>query len=540
MKFRYAHLTVVLSLALALAAALIASSSSAEVKTQPSVSIPNLPDQLIMQTYERAAVQNVLAAVNPKVFFGYWSVCADGQGFGYGYTYPSLDGHQMTDALLWLGRVDVVKANWDYVRKFQRPDGALPIAILPNLAGKQAGEGKNLAPVAANGGLYEHWVPGNPLAALADPTYIQNADDIFRATLDLEWLKAQLPSINLSADHLESMTDMRGAVRGGGYYVERPARLDYDGVAQCHAVDAFRRAAELNRVAGNPRAAGRYEILADRIRRRFTTRFWVMGHFAEYDNPRHGLITSHGLTDTDWAAIALDVATPEQRAALWPRLKNERGFYYGGMPTGIAAHPEKYEDWEFTHADRHDLAAMGRVWLLDAQARARMGDAQGLWRGIQKVCEVGRDNGFYWRERYQPDGKGGFAAVGPNTYCEYPANLIRIVQRFLLGAEFQTDGTLQLRPTVTDRFWQKGFGQSLTWRSRTLTYEMHSGRIAGSYQGAEPQRLAVWFPGGDESTLFGAEINGKNMPAIYSHGWVIVNLPAASPQTPAAFAINRK
>lgn len=65
--------------------------------------------------YERAAVQNVLAAVNPRVFPGYWSVCADGQGFGYGNTYPSLDGHQMTDALLWLSQVEVVKANWDYV-----------------------------------------------------------------------------------------------------------------------------------------------------------------------------------------------------------------------------------------------------------------------------------------------------------------------------------------------------------------------------------------------------------------------------------------
>ena len=63
----------------------------------------------------------MLAAVNPKVFFGYFSVCADGKGYGYGNTYPSLDGHQMTDALLWLGQVDVAKANWNYVRKFQRP-----------------------------------------------------------------------------------------------------------------------------------------------------------------------------------------------------------------------------------------------------------------------------------------------------------------------------------------------------------------------------------------------------------------------------------
>jgi hypothetical protein len=133
----------------------------------------DLPDAEILRAYEHAAKQNVLAAVNPKVFPGYWSVCADGQGHGYGNTYPSLDGHQMTDALLWLGQVEVVKANWTYVRSFQKPNGQLPLAILPALAGKSIA---NNTPVDPNGGLYKHWVPGDPLRALAGPTYVQNAD----------------------------------------------------------------------------------------------------------------------------------------------------------------------------------------------------------------------------------------------------------------------------------------------------------------------------------------------------------------------------
>ncbi len=325
--------------------------------------LPRIPDDGIVRAYERAAAQNVLAAVNPKVFFGYWSVCADGQGFGYGYTYPSLDGHQLSDALLRLGRVDVVKANWDYVRSFQRPDGSLPIAILPDLASKQAGEGDHLATVEANGGLYRHWIPGNPLEALADPTYIQNADDIFRATLDREWLEAQLPSVNRAADHLASLVDDQGRVKGAGYYIEMPARIESDGVAQCHAFDAFRRVAALNRLVGDIREAEQYETLAGRIRQFFVTRFWVAdkGHFAEYFHPQRGFISSHGLTDVDWASIALEAATPEQRDILWPKLIGERRFYYGGMPTGIATLPETYEDWEFSHPRRHDLAAMGRV-----------------------------------------------------------------------------------------------------------------------------------------------------------------------------------
>jgi len=500
---------------------------------------PELPDRAIARAYERAAAQNVIAAVNPKVFFGYWSVCADGQGFGYGYTYPSLDGHQITDALLWLGRVDIVKANWDYVRSFQRQDGALPIAVLPDLAGKQAGEGDHLARIDSNGGLYKHWVPGNPLEALADPTYIQNADDIFRATLDLDWLKAQLQSVNLSADHLASLVDGRGAVRGAGYYVERPSRIEYDGVAQCHAVDAFRRVAALDRAAGDTASARRYEDLAERIRRHFVGRFWVKGkgQFAEYDNPRHGLISSHGLTDVDWAAIALDVATPEQRAVLWPKLKDESGFYYGGMPTGIAAHPETYEGWEFTHTDRHDLAAMGRVWYLDAQARTRMGDAEGLLRGIREVCEEGARNGYYWRERYQPDGRGGVKAVGPNTYCEYPANLIRIVQRFLLGVEMGVDGSVVLAPTVTRDFWRQGFGQTLKWRGRSLQYRMSSGQVTGTYEGGGPQELGVRLPEVSGGAKASALVDGRLLKINREGGLIFVTLPAAPTGTPCRFEI---
>jgi len=175
----------------------------------------DLSDPEIVAAYERAASQNVLAAVNSKVFDGYWSVCADGGGFGYGNTYPSLDGHQMTDALLRLGQVDVVKANWDYVRMFQRPNGQLPLAILPAAAGLMIGSPSAQSQVDANGGFYRHWVPGDPLRALAGPTYIQNADVIFRYTQDRNWLIQQLPSLNLAADYLASLLDQRSHGSGG-------------------------------------------------------------------------------------------------------------------------------------------------------------------------------------------------------------------------------------------------------------------------------------------------------------------------------------
>lgn len=493
----------------------------------------DIPASQITEAYKNAAQKNLLAAVNPKLFPGYWSVCADGQGFGFGNTYPSLDGHQMTDALLWLGQIDVVKANWDYVKGFQKPNGQLPLAILPDSAGQKIGPPSCQSQVDANGGLYRHWVPGDPLRALASPTYIQNADSIFRFTQDRAWLLEQLPSINLAADFLASLTTADGAVKGAGYYIERPTRVEFDGVTQCHAVDAFRRVAALNEIAGDDKSARKYRQIAERIETHFRNRFWLKDHFVEYIHPERGLISNHGLTDVDWCAIATGVASAEQIALLWPRLKDEKQFYYGGMPTGIATLPKTYEAWESTYSDTMDLAAMGRVWYLEAWARARMGDGQGLIESIRRVCQTGREHDYYWRERYNDDG-----GYGAEKYCEYPANLIRIVQSFLLGVEMRLDGTIVLSPTVPDDFWKQGFGETLVWRERRLQYRMQRGQITGTYSGSR-QRLGVKLSTDVRETPVRISIDGREVSAEYEGDLVFVTLPETSPEQVYRFEIIR-
>lgn len=499
----------------------------------PAVTL-DLPDAEVVSAYSKAATQNVLAAADPKVFFGYWSVCADREGFGRGNTYPSLDGHQMSDALLWLGQAEVVKANWDYVRAFQKPNGRLPLAILPG-ANEVYGQ-----PVEPNGGFYTHWVPGDPLRALGSTTYIQNADVIFRFTQDRGWLQANLPSVNLAGEFLASLTTSEGLVKGGGYYVEMPSRLEFDGVAQCHAAEAFRRLAALNRVAGDTRPARRYESLAARITKCFRRRFWARDHFAEYIHPERGVIDNHGLTDTNWAALATAIADHSQVTRLWPQLRGETKFLYGGMPTAIATRPETYEDWEFSlpkgfsgSNGRHDLAAMGRVWYLEAWARARHGDGDGIFETVRRVCEVGRSNGYYWRERYHPpEGK----AAGPNTYCEYPANLVRIIHRFLLGLDLQLDGTLTIAPTVPASFWERGFGHVLTWRGRTLSFHFERGAMRGTFTGAGPQRIGIRLDGRDTEAR--ATVGGDLIHPLRRNGLILLDLPP-SPE-PRAFFVWRK
>jgi len=53
---------------------------------------------------------------------------------------------------------------------------------------------------------------------------------------------------------------------------------------------------------------------------------------------------------------------------------------------------------------------------------------------------------------------------GSREYCEYPANFIRIMQRFVFGIDLRLDGSLAISPTAAGRsIGNKGFGQVLVW-----------------------------------------------------------------------------
>jgi len=137
----------------------------------------------------------------------------------------------------------------------------------------------------------------------------------------------------------------------------------------------------------------------------------------------------------DWAAIATGLLRPQRVRELWPRIRNNPDFLYDGIPTGVVTDPLAVEDWEWQGIDRHDLAAMGRIWYIEAWARHAMGDHDGLLESIRRVARAGQRNEWYWDERYYSEKTGNMAAPRTVKYVEYPANLIRIVNQFLLNKD---------------------------------------------------------------------------------------------------------
>jgi len=413
-------------------------------ETTTNVIVPDAiaGDPLLAEAYRAAAEQNVLRALNPKVFFGYFSVCADGKGHGHNTTFPGLDWGQSAEALLWLGRRAEVLASWEYVKNFQRDDGLAPFAILPDSAGTTSMvNGRYPLAVDERGAVFEHWVPGNPLRTLANVTFLLLADAIWSQTDDRAWLQAQAPCLRRAAEWLLTQITPDGLMRGGGFYVERPTRLEFDGINQCYSAHALAQAANMLDKAGEVAAADRCRASVKTLTAAFRTRFWAGDHCVEYICPEHSPVSRHGLTDVDWAAIATGTASDEQIAALWPQLKDNPDFIYSGIPGGLATKPETYEDWEMQSIDRHDLAAMGRVWFLECWARARLGDREGILRSLRKVAAVGKANHWSWMERYYSEKTGDLGQYHFQYYCEYPANFIRIVHRFLECGTQPSKGT---------------------------------------------------------------------------------------------------
>lgn len=410
----------------------------------------------IRQGVTAAIKQSLLPAAVQKAYPGHFTIVADGHWFGQEATWPGLDSWQMAGAYLLLGRTQLVLDYFNYVQACQREDGNVPFAVFPAdtppehlttyLKGVNWPGGVFTYEPNRDGyqarkwvGCFSHWIAGiNPLSTLAGVSYLLLGDEIFAATGDKTWLQAKIGSLEATARHLLTRRSANGLMAGAGFYTEMPPRHQCDGVTQCYIVHAWRRLAGLHAALGRTTDAARWQAEADALATRFREVFWQEDHFAEYVHPERGVVDLHGLTDVNWAAIAHGVATPAQADALWPRLMSEKDFWYGGMPTLTATKPFTYQEWEFFSAHEdvgfevpvgplYDVAAMGRVWFLEAQACLRRGEHARLREAVVKICRAGLDNGGFWHERYHPLQSRKVGTTGPRGYCEYPSVLVRIV-----------------------------------------------------------------------------------------------------------------
>ena len=432
------------------ASALFAEESGLNV----SALVRSITDAEIRAGVEAAIFKNLLPAATERHYPGHFTITADGQAYGGNTTWPGLDSWQMTGAYLLLGRTRLVLDYFEFVRASQRKDGNIPFAIFSgdtkpgktHLRGLKSPEDvfiyqppkRDGLPAASQAartwiGLFEHWQPkANPLSTLGPVCYLLTAAEIFRATGSVAWLQERLPSIEAAAKFLLSRKSENGLISGSGFYVESPPRFGWDGITQCYVTHAFRELANLFRAAGAKNNAAAWSAQADTLTKTFTSTFWRQDHFSEYIHAERGLVDSHGLTDVNWAGVAFGIAAGRSLKRLWARLMKEPGFWLGGMPTQSVTQPFSYESWEYNEpvpfpvTPLQDVAAMGRVWFLEATACQRLGAHERLVESARKVCRAASSDG-YWRERYHPQRDGTIVPAGAQKYCEYAAVLVRVV-----------------------------------------------------------------------------------------------------------------
>ncbi|MFZ1936151.1 MAG: hypothetical protein WCB27_21365 [Thermoguttaceae bacterium] len=417
----------------------------------PSRMIAGIADPAIRTGMEAAILKNMIPAAVETDYPGYFWISADGQAYGNA-TWPGLDSWQMAGAYLLMGRTRMVLDYFDFVRASQRKDGHIPFAIFPgNTPAAGCLSGLNTPhdvyiykPPKREGlptssrqprswiGLFKHWHPKDPLGVLAPVCFVLTAAEIFDATGAAAWLRERLPSLEAAAKYVLSRKDKNGLIGGAGFYLELPARYNWDGVTQCYAIHAFRELARLFRAAGDATSHATWSAHADKLTEVFDAAFWRDDHFGEYVHPERGLVDLHGLSDVNWAAVAFGIVDGRKLEALWPRLMKEKGFWWGDMPTQTVSKPLGYEKWEYNEplpvqaTPLNDVAAMGRVWYLEAVACRRMKAHRRLIESARKVCRAAKADG-YWRERYHAQANGTVAPAGAEKYCEYAAILTRVV-----------------------------------------------------------------------------------------------------------------
>ncbi len=409
-------------------------------------------DPEIRAGLEAAVFKNLIPAATQRAYPGHFTINADGGGYGNDSTWPGLDSWQMLGPYLQLGRARMILDYFEFVRASQRKDGNIPFAIFNGntrpggcLRGLKYPEDVfTYAPPRREGlpassqekrqwvGLFEHWqTKGFPLSTLGPICYLLTAAEIFDHTGSQPWLRDRLYSIESAAKFLLSFRNPSGLLGGSGFYVEAPPREGCDGVTQCYAVYAFRQLAKLFRAVGDARKQATWERHAHGLAQAFLGAFWRRDHFGEYAHPEHGLVDSHGLSDVNWAAVAFGLAERRQIERLWPRLMAQPDFWAGDVPTQIITKPFTYEPWEYSRSPDcpgdplNDVAAMGRVWFLEATACKRMKERNRLVDSVRKVCRAANDG--YWRERYHLKPDRSVSTDGSRKYCEYPAILARVV-----------------------------------------------------------------------------------------------------------------
>ena len=365
----------------------------------------------------------------------------------------------MAGAYLLVGRTREVLDYFDFVQASQRKDGNIPFAIFPGeqspgsldswLRGLRFPEDAyTYKPTVRPGqpdysnlsarkwvGLFTHWqMKVNPLSVLGAASYILTAAEIQAAIGCETWLAGKIESLESAGDYLRSRISPNGLLSGAGFYVESPPRNQWDGVTQCYGVHVFRQLAALNGVLGRREARSAWTHQADMLAARFREVFWGLDHFAEYVHPEHGVVDLHGLSDVNWAAIGLDVANSRQTKILWPILTDEPAFWRGGLPTHVVTQAGTYQKWELAEplpfpytSWTNDVAAMGRVWYLEALACKRMGDHRRLRESVRRVCQTAKQSNWLWYERYHAGPGDTVKPAGTFGYCEYPAILVRVV-----------------------------------------------------------------------------------------------------------------
>ena len=88
-----------------------------------------------------------------------------------------------------------------------------------------------------------------------------------------------------------------------------------------------------------------------------------------------------------------------------------------------------------------------------------------------------------------------------------------------------------------EAWWEAGFGQTLRWRGRELTYHFRKGGISGTYTGKDALELSVQPPSREVGAGVHASTSDGPLEVGFEYGAIVVKLEGTDGDSVTSFEI---
>lgn len=301
-------------------------------------------------------------------------------------------------------------------------------------------------------------------------------------TKDLEFVKESLDTLEKGLAYAEKHIDKNGRLWSDVYYEDQVIKHGAVAQAQAFAINSFRLMAKLERLAGRPELAPRYEEISEKMAANYVLDvpqgYWDprAGRYIDWIE-KNGAIHDHIHLLSNALSVTFGLNTRERDFKIAAMIR-ENDHIFQKFPTFLSADIAAYTDSEIGTGGPYDLCAAGRYWCHDAKYRKHIGENDLILSQLLAVARQAQADGHQMGERYDMNyiyyntGKDALKNWhGASYYYEYPNVFADVLIHDYCGINGHEKADLALSPSLSRpaRIRMESFGIEYIFENNTFT-----------------------------------------------------------------------